>query len=77
MLVNSIYIKSAILAAITLIITLAWNDLIQSTIGLYITPGETLIAKLTYASVITLAGTIVLTYIDPNGNHIAKNQSNA
>ncbi|QJX71726.1 hypothetical protein F-S17_0472 [Faustovirus] len=70
MIVNSIYIKSAIFAAITLIITLAWNDLIQSTIGLYLTPGESLTAKLTYASIITIGGALILTYIDPDGNGV-------
>jgi hypothetical protein len=64
MFINSIYVKSAIVAAITLIITLAWNDLIQSTIGLYLKPGETIIAKFTYAGVITIIGAGVLTVIN-------------
>jgi uncharacterized membrane protein len=70
MLVNSIYVKSAIVAAITLIITLAWNDLIQAAIGEYIKPGETIMAKLTYAAIITFVGTCVLTLLDPGASYI-------
>nr|QQV29570.1 hypothetical protein K-LCC10_0315 [Kaumoebavirus] len=68
----SSYFKSSIAAAITLIMMLAWNDLIQSTIKTYLTPGENVLAKLVYASAITLAGGIILTHLkgtdDPTKN---------
>ena len=59
----STYFKSSIAAAITLIMMLAWNDLIQSTIKTYLTPGESILAKLFYAGFITLLGGIILTRI--------------
>ncbi|SME65128.1 Hypothetical protein FSTVST1_427 [Faustovirus ST1] len=68
MFINSVYIKSAIVAAITLIITLAWNDLIQSAIGLYLKPGETIAAKLSYAAIITTIGAVVLTLLNNGGS---------
>ncbi|ARA72113.1 hypothetical protein BNJ_00290 [Kaumoebavirus] len=40
---------------------LAWNDVIQSTIKTYLTPGESVLAKLFYASIITLIGGIIMT----------------
>ncbi|AIB52158.1 hypothetical protein E24_00472 [Faustovirus] len=69
MFINSIYIKSAIVAAITLIITLAWNDLIQSAISMYLKPGETIAAKLSYAAIITTIGAVVLTLLNNGGTH--------